>query len=117
MDAGIVTEAEQLVRALAADLTRSGPGECLICYLHRVLGQFGCDHTHRFTGAFRDERMARATALESRLRGAGAYCDCEVLWNAVRPAVDMPEDAPLPSCLGIRAATTRPCGLWRARRW
>lgn len=66
------------------------PGECVVCFVHRQLGEFGCDDTHRFAERFREQTAPRATALIPRLRGMGAeHCDCqlfrEVFTFAPRP--------------------------------
>jgi len=66
------------------------PGECVVCFVHRQLGEFGCDDTHRFAERFREQTAPRATALIPRLRGMGAWqCDCqlfrEVFTFAPRP--------------------------------
>lgn len=115
MDAPVDERAETIVRDLAEKWTRSGPGECLICYLCRMLEEFGCDGSLRFTAAFRDERMPRARALEHRLARAGGYCDCEVTYNAVRAVGPAPDG--VPECRQVRTGTTRPCALWRCRGW
>lgn len=66
------------------------PGECVVCFVHRQLAEFGCDDTHRFAERFREQTAPRATALIPRLRGMGAeHCDCqlfrEVFTFAPRP--------------------------------
>lgn len=129
-------EAEELLRALSARLTDPAEGECLLCYVHRML-EHGC-HGLRWALRYRDLRAPRATALERRLQEKGASCDCEVFLNAyqlqeehlvlgalldvggfpVGEVLEYPH--PMPPCRGVRAGSTRPCALWRRQhlcRW
>jgi hypothetical protein len=136
----IVAEAERLIQQLAGTLTRPRRGECLCCYVARMLAEFPCDGTHRHALRYRDVMSPRATALESGLRSVGACCcDCEMFMNGYRPrpdAVARPlandlddqddndefEDetdpfANLPECAGVRRGSVQPCSLWlRIRR-
>lgn len=128
-----VDETESYLRALAAELTDPHPGECLLCYVYRML-EHGCAGL-RWASRYRDLRAPRATALERRLGEKGGFCDCEIFMNAfdLRPEHLVPEreqeDAEgvvtitepmyptvMPLCLGARRGSTRPCGLWAARR-
>ncbi|HEX5277216.1 MAG TPA: DUF2695 domain-containing protein [Fluviicoccus sp.] len=43
----------------------------------------GCDHTLRFTEAWLTEHHQSVTSVLGWLNEHGAYCDCEVLANAV----------------------------------
>jgi hypothetical protein len=43
----VVAAAEQELAGLSRELTEPRERECLRCYLLRMLGQFGCDNTHR----------------------------------------------------------------------
>lgn len=129
-----VEDAEALLRELAAELTTPLPGECLLCYVHRML-EHGCRGL-RWAPHYRDLRAPRATALEKRLRSAGGGCDCEIFWNVFelceewmhRPRVrieearlvdgDLEYPDPMPACRGARAGSTKPCELWRKKyRW
>src|SRR6478672_10995228 len=73
-----VADVERWLRSVAAEMTTPGDGECLLCFMHRQLDDFGCDNTLRFATRFRDLRVPRATALERRLEQVGGFCDCEV---------------------------------------
>jgi hypothetical protein len=79
-----ITDAEQVLQQVSAELTDPLPDECLLHYLIRMLDQFGCCG-HRFT-----ERWARGRRVRGRpvLRWAvetgGCCCDCEVILNSLR---------------------------------
>ena len=115
-------EAEELVRAVAASLTVPGrDGECLLCFVARMLDDFGCDTTLRFAKHYRDLRAPRATALEARLGRIGGFCDCEIFMNGMTLAEHHLERdetgesrAPerLPICVGVRRGSTRGCANW-----
>src|SRR5688572_13193504 len=81
----IDAQAEQIVRLVADELTMIRPGECLVCYVDRMVHEVGCDTTLRFATWYRDQRAPRATALRDRLGQVGGYCDCEVLMNGWWP--------------------------------
>lgn len=124
-------DAEGYLRELSAHLTDPGEGECLQCYVFRML-IFGCKGL-RFARRYRDARAPGATALLRRLRARGAGCDCEIFWNAfdlrsehmVVPVTIDPDFGrlegdpeypdPLPACRGVRRGSTKPCTLWWAR--
>jgi hypothetical protein len=138
----IVAEAERLVRRLSDALTRPRPGECLCCYVARMLAEFDCDGTHRHALRYRDAMAPRATALNTRLRSVGACCcDCEMFLNGYQPrspakgyfgeddldadddleADDLGDGTPrdavpwsavLPACEGVRRGSVRPCAAW-----
>ncbi|TJY68987.1 DUF2695 domain-containing protein [Arthrobacter sp. CAU 1506] len=117
-----VEELEAELRGLADDLTSPTPGECLLCYLYRML-EFGCKR-HDFTRRYQRMMAPRATALLRRLsRMGGCCCECEVFLNAYQPhpryfGVD--EDGefvmePMPECHGVRRGSSQPCCLWQRR--
>ncbi len=129
-------EAENYVRSLATALTTPRRGECLACFVHRQLAEFGCDNTLRFAVRYRDVTAPRASALEQRLGDLGGFCDCEIFLNGYTPAAEFwtPEreieddrgmevieaEPPetLPDCRPVRRGSTRPCTVWaRHRRW
>src|SRR6476659_373294 len=56
-------------------------GECVLCYVDRMLGQHGCDTTLRWARRWRELRVPRARGLERRLSARGGCCDCEVFLN------------------------------------
>jgi uncharacterized protein DUF2695 len=66
---------------LAEHLTEPGEHECLRCFLMRMIREFGCDGTHRWTIRWRDLRAPRARGLVGRMRRGGGCCDCEVVFN------------------------------------
>jgi hypothetical protein len=134
----LVTETENHLRQLAHALTDPRDGECLLCYVFRMLDH-GCTGL-RWARRYRDLRAPRATALERRLGRMGGYCDCEIFLNGVELAeeywvpgeeeTDLYGDVtltdptypdPMPPCHGVRAGSTQGCGLWvrqwRRRRW
>lgn len=134
-----MTEAEEFLRELAAEITDPAADECLLCYVFRML-TLGCRGL-RWARRYRDLRAPAATALERRLGSAGGYCDCEIFWNAyeLRPELmvssiqhdrdgeplygDPEYPDPMPACRGVRRGSTKPCSLWRRqyrygyRRW
>jgi hypothetical protein len=133
-----VQEAERVLADASLALLGPEPRECLLCYVHRMLVEFGCDGRLRFAGHFRDLRAPRATALERRLGMTGGYCDCEIFLNGydLRQVYWVPEvgeppwelegeddreqtwSQQLPPCTGVRAGSTQPCRLWwRRLRW
>lgn len=109
---------EQELHELSTALTLPLPRECLVCYVYRML-EFGC-HGQFWMRRYRDLRAPRATALEERMCRRGGYCDCEMLHNAFRPNHYIFECTaegeflmePMPSCMGVRAGSTRPCDMW-----
>jgi hypothetical protein len=91
------------------------PGECVLCYVHRMVTAFGCDGTLRWALRWRDRRAPRAVRLEARLTARGAHCDCELFSNGWQPAGTPGERGPRApeSCAGtIRASA--PCDNWGA---
>ena len=110
-------------------------GECLACYVARMLDEFGCDTTLRFAARFGDETALRASGLERRLGNQGGFCDCEILINALvlhqrfwtpeqevehqgyAEIIDAEPPTTLPACATVRRGSTQPCGNWVTRRW
>ena len=127
-------EAERLVRDVAAALLAIAPGECLCCFVGRMLDQFGCDCTLRFAKRYRDAKAPLATAMERRLGDVGGFCDCEIFlngwmlhqrfWTAAPEADvdglgadgDLSEPVELPPCGKVRRGSVRPCGNWVRQR-
>ena len=123
-------EAEQLLREVSDGLTTPARGECVICFVHRMLDEFGCDTTLRFAARYRDVLAPRATGLERRLGQVGGYCDCEIFLNGLRlhprfwteerevereGYVELIESEPpeqLPPCAGVRRGSTQQCENW-----
>ena len=100
---------------LSRQLTEPAERECLRCFLLRMISEFGCDGTHRWTVRWRNARAPRARGLVARLqRRGGCCCDCEVLIN-VFP--DYPDTTELLPCAGVlRAGSAAPCDLRSLRR-
>jgi hypothetical protein len=119
----VVDEVESFVRDRSAELTTPAGGECLCCYVVRMLDAFGCDNTLRWARCFRDERAPRATGLERRLGSMGGYCDCEIFMNGLSlvdrlrvldPLTDelvWPKERP--ACGGVRRSSTQWCDNWQ----
>jgi hypothetical protein len=111
----------------AEELVTPDTEECVLCYVDRMLGRFGCDTTLRWAQRRRDDRMRRARGLERRLEGRGGFCDCEIFLNGwtLRDELCVPDEdggpewpPTRPPCTG--SATSQPCGNWvpqRRDRW
>ena len=111
-----VTEAlEAELAELSQHLTEPGESECLRCFLMRMISEFGCDGTHRWTARWRAARAPRARGLVIRLQQRGACCcDCEVIFN-VFP--DYPQTDEILPCAGVlRAGSAVPCDLRSLRK-
>jgi len=128
----LVTDAERELRILSSALTEPHQGECLLCYVYRML-ELGCTGL-RWAARYRDLKAPRVTGLERRLGAMGGYCDCEIFLNGYEPARELwnppreydeegithyvepawPE--PLPECRGARAGSTKGCTLWVRQR-
>jgi hypothetical protein len=111
-DDNIASAVEAELAELSGILTEPAERECLRCYLLRMISEFGCDGTHRWTIWWRDLRAPRAAGLLGRLSRLGAVCcDCEVLLN-VFP--DYPVTDELLPCTGQRQpGSSAPCDLGR----
>jgi hypothetical protein len=116
-------DVEAHLRTTAVEMTAPDDGECVFCYVLRMLDAFGCDTTLRWATRWRDVRMPRATALERRLGGRGGFCDCEIFlngWNLVQSQQVCDEHGELnwprerPPCAGGRYS--QPCAHWEPRR-
>lgn len=114
---GIVEPLEAELRVLSHYMTLPRPGECLACYLERML-EFGCRGL-RWATRYRDVGAPRATGLEKRLAAMGGHCDCEVLFNAYVPLASIADPGAavlrLPPCRGVRRGSTQPCRVWTRR--
>lgn len=107
------TVEDDLIR-LSRQLTEPAEFECLRCYLLRMLSEFGCDGTHRWTVRWRQMRAPRARALLRRLRQMGGSCDCEVALNVFPHYPDT--DHLLPCAGQRRPGSAVPCDLRALRR-
>ena len=107
-------EVETELADLAERLTAPARAECLRCFLLRMITEFGCDGTFRWTIRWRDVCAGQPGKLLDQLAGRGGYCDCEVLMN-VYPDYP-PVDVAL-SCAGVpKPGSSRPCDLRRLRK-
>jgi len=106
-DIAEMVEAE--LRALSSVLTEPDDHECLRCFLLRMMSDFGCDGTHRWTIRWRSLRAPLATSLLDKLEELGGCCDCEVVLN-VFP--QYPSSGRLLPCAGQpHAGSAVPCDL------
>lgn len=124
-DDTIAITTESWLHQLSDEITQPRPGECLCCYVARMLRQFGCDNNLRFARAFRDRRAPRAIGLERRLGSRGGFCDCEIFLNDQQLADDVVgldehgerrESTEPPDCQGVRRGSTQGCANWVKRR-
>ena len=98
---------------LAERLTTPGEHECVRCYLIRMVNEFGCDGTYRWTIRWRDVRAAQPRGLLRQFERRGGFCDCEVLINVFPDYPPVPR--PLP-CAGVtRPGSARACDLRELR--
>jgi Protein of unknown function (DUF2695) len=111
-----VREAEAIVLDLHRKLTTPRSGECLYCYVQRMLADHGCNDRLRWATRYRDLTAPRAKALEQRLGRMGGFCDCELFINGVTLARGVQLEAPRPACAGVRASSTQGCTNWERRR-
>jgi hypothetical protein len=80
---------ESHLAAVADGLARVGAGECLFCYLVRVLGLFGCEGSHAWTRRWVAARgRGHGWVLPWVKRNGGCCCDCEVVMNALHEDED-----------------------------
>jgi hypothetical protein len=110
-DIAEAVEAELI--ALSSVLTEPGDRECLRCFLLRMISEFGCDSTHRWTMRWRALRAPLATSLLDKLAELGGCCDCEVVLN-VFP--QYPPSGRLLPCAGqTQWGSAVPCDLGTLR--
>jgi Protein of unknown function (DUF2695) len=110
----IAEAVEAELMALSSVLTEPGERECLRCFLLRMISEFGCDGTHRWTIRWRSLRAPLARSLLDKLKELGGCCDCEVLLN-VFP--QYPASGVLLPCAGQpQSGSAVPCDLGTLRR-
>lgn len=114
MTDNIADAVEAELKALAGLLTEPGEQECLRCFVIRMIYEFGCDGTHRWTVRWRDVRAPLATGLLGALADLGGCCDCEVVLT-VFPAYPLTR-RPLPCAGQPLAGSAVPCNLRALRR-
>ncbi|MCB0912400.1 MAG: DUF2695 domain-containing protein [Propionibacteriaceae bacterium] len=114
-----VQEAEAILADASSALLDPPQGECLLCYVGRMVDEFGCDGRLRFATHYRDARAPSATALERRLGRRGGYCDCEIFLNGydLRPEFWTPRPRSWPTRAAVLASSSArwtPC--WPSSR-
>ena len=125
MTRSVADEAERYLMILADPRSEPAPGECLMCFVARMLGDFGCDTSLRWAQRFRELRSPTATGRERRLGHVGGVCDCEIFLNGYRlvrellvrnlATDELEAPAEPPVCAGVRRTSTRPCANWQRR--
>lgn len=125
-DLTIDQEAQLYLELTAEALTGVHDGECLYCYVARMLAEHGCDTSLRWVRRYRDQRVPRATALEGRMESMGGFCDCEIFLNGMALARSLcrydeqtdewvgPQERP--RCRGVRRGSAKSCGVWERQR-
>ncbi|WP_343061453.1 DUF2695 domain-containing protein [Nocardioides luti] len=113
------------------DLSRDGltqpiSGECLPCYVARMLRTEGCDHTWRWASRFRELRSPDAAGMQRRLSRRGAACDCGIFVSELTLARhqlvrdldtdELEQPAVAPDCSAVRRTSTHPCANWERIR-
>jgi hypothetical protein len=87
-----VVSAERHIRDLAERTTAVNDGECLYCYLTRMVQAFGCaGGGRRWTEHWiASQRRGHKWVLAWARSNGGICCDCEVMLNAFlgRPRTD-----------------------------
>ena len=109
---------------LAEALTAPRLGECLMCFTNRMLAEFGCDHTLRWSRRYQQLQAPQAYGLRRRLLSQGICCDCDIFsrgwdvtvarWWTGGPgrSAGRPE---VTGCRRVRRGSTQPCTLWAPR--
>ncbi|MHB1064581.1 MAG: DUF2695 domain-containing protein [Georgenia sp.] len=119
-----VRELEAEIDGLARYLLAPHQRECVLCYVNRMVVEFGCDHTLRWAVTWRAVRAPQATKLLTRLRSRAGYCDCGIFTNGWDVTVDTVLDPgtgeecwppEVAGCRGVHPGSTRPCSLWAPR--
>ena len=129
----LIDMTEDELRTMAAGLTDIRVGECMLCYVYRML-EFGCTGL-RWATHYRDVRAPKVRDLDRKLGRMGGFCDCEIFMNAFEPSaaayssgvltsndaeidedaaseVDAEWPAVMPPCPGAAAGSIAGCSLW-----
>ncbi len=130
----LINLTEDELRTMAAGLTDIRPGECMLCYVYRML-EFGCTGL-RWATHYRDTRAPKVRDLNRKLGRMGGFCDCEIFMNAFEPShaaypartpitrgddeldddleqeIDREWPAVMPPCRGTVPGSIRGCSLW-----
>lgn len=97
-------------------------GECLACFLHRMLSDLDCVGTFAWSEHYGASRAVGSEGLVDRLRERGALCDCaliDLVWS-LTPAARVTDPLsrqlvipdPPPECAGVSPSSLLPCTLW-----
>lgn len=121
-----VMELEDELAGLARLILTPRRGECVLCFVNRMVVDAGCDQTLRWAATWGQVRAPRATTLLARLRSHGGYCDCMIFtngWDVTVPTERDPATGEerwpegVSGCRGVHPGSTRPCTLWAPRPW
>jgi Protein of unknown function (DUF2695) len=83
--AHVLTNAEVMsAKVIRLDQRGTRPGECLYCYLSRLMETVGCDHTLKLTLRWIGAQPRSARWVIRWADTQGALCDCEVVREAFR---------------------------------
>ncbi len=80
-DVDCLLDVDTQFRVLTNDVGRVEEGECLFCYLVRMLEMFGCSGSHNWTLRWCDAQRSSTGWVLPWLRRRHGYCDCEVIVN------------------------------------
>lgn len=98
-------------------------GECLPCYVARMLRSHVCSHTWRWASRFRELRSPDAAGMERRMGRRGATCDCEIFVSELTLARhqlvrdvhsdELEQPTEPPDCAAVGRTSTHPCANWQ----
>ncbi len=74
----------RLAEVINIDQRAPRRGECLYCYLSRVIETIGCEHTTKLTRRWIDAQPRSARWVLRWVEVQGAACDCEIIVSAFR---------------------------------
>lgn len=107
----------------AADDWEPAQGECVACFVSRMVRRCACTGTLVWAEHWKRVRSPGASALIGRLEREGGICDCALVSVLWAPSPDrwqwtgsgeLAAPDAVPACAGVRPRATRPCGLWSA---
>jgi hypothetical protein len=123
-ETSVAAEAERYLQAVVE--AEPQEGECLVCFVTRMVEEHGCDTTYLWARRFRDVRSPTATGLEKRYWQRLITCDClighahRLVQELMVRDVHTDELEPprhQPPCAGVRRTSTQACANWvRVRR-
>jgi uncharacterized protein DUF2695 len=119
----VAVEAERYLQAVVE--AEPQEGECLVCFVTRMVEEHGCDTTYLWARRFRDLRSPTATGLEKRYWQRSVTCDCLIgqSYQLVRELLvrdvhsdELEPPVRLPPCAGVRRTSTQHCANWERER-